>query len=309
MRKKYFVTDQEWSEIVPLAGELTIQRCRHDQAFLGNLVREYLGDAEGASTRCWTAALEDPTYLQSVVKKYLASLDEGGLLDTMHGRRRRSLVSSSVWASIRSTTAGGKPTGWRVVLSTTALSGLYSPSEWSRSASCACCHRGRWCGGRREYGTRVAPGLVKCSVAHRRTRRWKFALTAIAPPLRATRIRRRHRQGSWFARAVKRNVTYRCYWELLLLQWLGLFVVVVVACAALRNPRSFEQRSAALDLGKSKVSGLLCRDPQEIEQKMPDPASRSGLFPGQRRPKSLGFPRPETTRSRRGLNLPLLKAI
>jgi len=226
----YFLTKRESQQIRPLAREVAIERGRENTDYLRGTVRAYVGAAEGAEEAVLERCLTDPQYLDSIVTKYVDSLSASGVLDLLQASLSRHAIAERL---------GSDP---------------FDPrrEEAHRRA-------GRFINSRAQREV-VALGIVVFCLMGlfppRKMERWKLGPATDCGRAPDTRLEVRY-AGHHFAfntryapatvPAQGGYVVYKWYLEMLLLQWLALFVVIVVACAALRDRRSFERRVADLE--------------------------------------------------------------
>ena len=248
MLKAHFVTERELSEIATLANEVTCARCRKEKKFLRHLVQAYLGDAEAAEEAVLERCDRDPAYLESVVKNYVASLDEHELLGVLRAsagvsvvverlgfnpfddRRRESHRLAHRFINCRNQ--------WIVLaigVGAFCLMCLFPPWQmvrWQRQAWDPC----RSGGPCPEPDKKVEVRFIG----------YRFAFADAPIEAAGAPQGPEVRENDWT------YITYRWYWEMQLLQWLGLFVAVILMGALLRDSRSFEERIAALETGQHR---------------------------------------------------------
>jgi len=234
MAKAHSVTEAELARLTSLASELTCRRCIEDRYFLRKLVRDYLEDdrtdLDDVVERCG----QDPEHLALVVRDHLATFSESELLELL---RRIAGVCGAVerlgFDPFDPRREEARRLGRRFIncreqqIALALGAGLFflmclvppwKMERWQKPSRDAC--------------------VTLCPQADRqvevRFAGYHFAFTgppAPEPP--------RPETGQY--------VVYHWYWEMQLLQWLGLAVVVVAACALLRDHRSFDERIAALE--------------------------------------------------------------
>ena len=256
---EYFLTADESRLIAPLAATCAIEQSLKDRNYLRGLVRAYLGSAEVAEDAVLERCLRDPEYLASIARNYVASLDERVLLDML-----RTTVGEAATAEqlgfdpfdprrrevYRSAKRFINQRAQQVVLAVGAVAlclvCLFPPwkmERWQRQTWNPC-----------SSGGCLPPPDKKLEVRFAGFRS-AFAAEPILPltnsrapsNLPGNLPRNVQGNGNYNVYGNDTYVVYGCYYEMLLMEWLGLFGVVVGACAALRDYRSFEQRIAHME--------------------------------------------------------------
>ncbi len=257
MMAEYYITEQESRLIAPLAVRGAIERSLGDPHYLRNLVRAYVGSAVAAEDALLERCAGSPEYLESFVKKYVATLDERELINLLRATagdaaiaaqlgfnpfdRRRKAAYDSARRFLNCRAQGVVLTNAALALCLICLFPPWKMERWERQQWNPC-----------SSGGCMPPPDKKLEV-----RFAGFRFISAPDPSQTPAPR----NPSAKAMADNRSpnnvqgsqiyVVYKFYYEMWLLEVLGLFGIAVGLCAALRDRRSFEQRVAAIEAARS----------------------------------------------------------
>ncbi len=239
MHNRKYLTQKEAAEVERLAIDLVSEKCRTHPGYLVRIVKSYVGSAEAASEAVVLRCESEPAYLESILQSYFAGLSEREILDEL------STVSDAATVTAR---LGFDPFDVR-------------RKEAFRLASQFLNER---------------PQVITLAIAA-----LLFLLMVFFPPWQMVRKVRVHECDALLCKPDQTvevqfagyrfcadppagsssdqsgsYIVYRIYWEMLLIQLLGVVIVTVGFLAALRDKRSFEARVAALPAGRAPAVGL-----------------------------------------------------